>query len=132
MRNRTIQVGLHFLSIAALVVFSVVLLPRTNAQDSVESKHAEFEKSRQDWVEMFQKIQQLQLAKNGKTQAERAQLDRQISEARKQADELVGRLVVSGLAVYQLNPNDYPNVSQTLFALADFHVLGDSRGDGGD
>ena len=54
------------------------------------------------------------------------------SEIRKQIEQTVDQIVAAGLDVYREDPENYPQVNQTLVAIAGFLVTGDPQGDGGD
>lgn len=79
--------------------------------------------------EQLKKVQKDRDAAQGET---RAELDRQMAEIRQQMSDLIGQISAAGLAVYKADATAFPRVNATLLEIANFHVVGDARGDGGD
>lgn len=106
---------LMFLSLAASAISLV-------AQDAVTANKA--------FVDLQNKWMTLEKKYHEKQQADPA--DQQLVAMRKESDKLLEALTTAGLEVYRADPKGYPVVNQTLLAIANFHVLGDPNGDGGD
>ena len=105
--------------------------PAEPSPEAVAARGA-FDVIHQQWSELVTQINTIQ-AERKKAQGDaRTKLDAQAAELRAQADELVDKIVDAGLAVYQADPDAYPEINATLLAVAQFHLTGDPRGDGGD
>ena len=86
----------------------------------------------EQWQQVTAQIpatQEKRLAAKG---AERTALDKQVADLYRQADGLIDQIVDSGLAVYQADPEAYPDVNNTLVVIAQFQLNGGPNGDGGD
>jgi cyclophilin family peptidyl-prolyl cis-trans isomerase len=102
----------------ALVVPAVSLV----AQDAASANKA-FVDLQNKWMTLEKKYHEKQQANPD---------DKQLLAMRKESDKLLDALTTAGLEVYRIDPKGYPVVNQTLLAIANFHVLGDPNGDGGD
>lgn len=106
-----------------LLTSTLLLIARpVFAQDAAQA-HKKFNQLQDQWVSLEKQFHEKQQAKAD---------EKELVALRKQSDELLDHLVKTGLEVYRANPQDYPVVNQTLLAIANFHVLGDPNGDGGD
>ena len=107
--------------LVALLV--LVFVPRLSAQDDAATANLEFEKAKNQWMELEKQFHDKQQAKAN---------EQELVALRAQSDKLLDAMVTAGLNVYRADPKSYPTVNQTLLAIATFHVLGDPNGDGGD
>lgn len=92
---------------------------------------------RGEWKQILQTIEQTQaslgpITGDGATGDERAAVERQLGELHRQAGSLLDRIVAAALQVHQADSHNYPKVNSMLVALAQFFVVGDYAGDGGD
>lgn len=101
-------------------------------QNSPDALITSFEQARKEWVALYGKIQAKQQEKAGKSGGQLKQIDHEIAQLKKQASQQLDKLVETGLAVYQADPQRSAQVKDTLLAMATFHVLGDAHGNGGD
>ncbi len=109
-----------------LLLFALVLLvpaPRLFAQNTAAKANQTFEQLQAKWMELERQFQEKQHAKAD---------DQELVALRTESDKLLNELVKAGFDVYRADPKGYPVVNQTLLAIANFHVLGDPKGDGGD
>jgi cyclophilin family peptidyl-prolyl cis-trans isomerase len=107
------------------LLFTLVLLfPAipSSAQDAAAA-HAKFEQLQAQWMDLERRFHEMQQARGD---------DKRLVTLRKASDALLEQLTKTGLAVYQADPKGYPVVNETLRAVANFHVVGDPNGDGGD
>ena len=56
----------------------------------------------------------------------------EVAQLREQLKTIVDQIVAAGLDVYRADSVNYPDVNDTLLAVAGFLVTGDAQGDGGD
>ena len=107
-----------------LAVLFVLLVPalRSSAQDAAAA-HAQFEQLQNQWMDLERRYHDMQKANPE---------DKQLITLRRASDALLDQLTRTGLEVYRADPKAYPVVNQTLRAIANFHVVGDPNGDGGD
>jgi cyclophilin family peptidyl-prolyl cis-trans isomerase len=103
-------------------------------EPSAEAKaaNAAFESLVDQWNTLVKQLQKLQSDRDGAQGESRAELEQQMVEVRQQTSELVGKIADAGLAVYKADADAFPRVNSTLLAIAQFHMIGDARGDGGD
>lgn len=85
--------------------------------------YARFEQLQNQWMDLERQIRELHQNRADK---------KQLVALRKTSDELLDQLTESGLQVYRADPEGHPVVNETLRAIANFHVVGDPNGDGGD
>jgi cyclophilin family peptidyl-prolyl cis-trans isomerase len=116
---------MHPMTIRMLVLLAVILswVSPVSAQNDAAAAYQDFEKIQAQWVAIEQKFHNLQKAKAK---------DQELTALRAESDKLLDKLMTAGLAVYKADPKAYPVVNETLRAVANFHVLGDPNGDGGD
>jgi cyclophilin family peptidyl-prolyl cis-trans isomerase len=105
-----------------IVVLLLISATRAAAQDAA-SAHAKFQELQNQWMDLERRFHETQQARAD---------EKQLVAMRKASDELLDQLVEAGLDVYRADPKGYPVVNETLRAIANFHVLGDPKGDGGD
>lgn len=106
--------------------------PAAPSPEAVAAKAA-FDKLHQEWTGLVQQIDEIQAQRKNAKGDERAELDAQFAELRTKADGLIDQIVDAGLAVYKADHQAYPDeINATLLAVAQFHLTGDPRGDGGD
>jgi cyclophilin family peptidyl-prolyl cis-trans isomerase len=91
-----------------------------------------FDALQTQWSDLIGKINAAVEQRRGAPANQRAELDAQIVDLRRQADGLVDKIVDAALKVYQAAPTDYPEINQTLLAILQFYLVGDRQGDGGD
>jgi cyclophilin family peptidyl-prolyl cis-trans isomerase len=91
-----------------------------------------FEALVDQWNGLIEQLKQLQQKRDAAEGAARAEVEAQMADVRKQTSELVDKISDAGLAVYKADPNAFNRVNVTLLAIAQFHVIGDQHGDGGD
>lgn len=105
-------------------MFLVLIAPAASlvAQDAASANKA-FVDLQNKWMTLEKKYHEKQQANPD---------DKQLVAMRKESDKLLDALTTAGLEVYRIDPKGYPVVNQTLLAIANFHVLGDPNGDGGD
>lgn len=105
--------------------FVILTLPtsRSWAQSRAAAAYGEFQKLQTQWMDLERTFHEKQ-----QSHAD----DKELTTLRSQSDKLLDNLVKAGLQVYHADPKSYPVVNQTLLAIANFHVLGDPKGDGGD
>ncbi len=84
-----------------------------------------YDQFRKEWKQVIEQIKQVQ-------ETQTADADGQLRQLRQQADALLDQIVAAGLQVYQADAKAYPKVNSMLVALAQFFVVGDHTGDGGD
>jgi cyclophilin family peptidyl-prolyl cis-trans isomerase len=99
--------------------------------EAVAARQA-FDALHRQWEEVVKQITAVQEQRRNAQGDQRAQLDKQVADLYKQADELIGQISDAGLAVYKADPNAYEEVNDTLLAIAKFHLTGGPTGDGGD
>ncbi len=109
---------------------STVSAPAPSAE-AVAANEA-FELLVDQWNGLIGQLGELQTKRDAAQGDERAQLESQMSELRKQTTELVDKISEAGLAVYRIDADAFERVNATLLAIAQFHVIGDPQGDGGD
>lgn len=118
---------------ALLIVLTAVLgAGSTLAQESPTADEAKqaFDQLRSQWQSTIDPLKEkLQAQASGGDSETRAQ---EIAALQKKSDELVQQIVAAGLDVYRADPKGYPAVNETLVAIANFYVMGDPSGDGGD
>ncbi len=95
------------------------------AMDASRAKQG-FDKLRQQWQVLTTELEQ-KLKKSGGLAGED-----DISALRDQSEAMLSKIVESGLQIVRTDPAGYPEVNETLVAIAGFYVTGDSQGDGGD
>ena len=91
-----------------------------------------FEALVDQWNELIEQLKQLQQKRDAAAGDARTEIETQMAELRQQAAALVDKVADAGLAAYQIDQLAFPRVNSTLLAIAQFHVIGDPRGDGGD
>ena len=91
-----------------------------------------FETLRQQWIDTTKQLQTVDGQRRSAQGADRAKLDAQVADLRKQADEILKKITDAGLAVYKADPEAYPDINNTLIYIAQFFLSGDPNGDGGD
>lgn len=85
------------------------------------------------WKEIIAKINDLQQQRaNAADDNARKPIDEQIASLRHEADAVLTKLVELAIAVYRVDPNSFPEINSTLLYIAQYHLTGDARGDGGD
>jgi cyclophilin family peptidyl-prolyl cis-trans isomerase len=84
------------------------------------------------WQDVTAQIPAIQQKRQAAKGAERTTLDKQVADLYREADGLIEKLAESGLAVYQADPEAYPDVNNTLVVIAQFQLNGGPNGDGGD
>jgi cyclophilin family peptidyl-prolyl cis-trans isomerase len=99
--------------------------------DAAKAREA-FDAIHKQWQEVISQIPTLQEKRRAATGAERTALDKEVADLYGQADDLVGKIVDSGLEVYKADPEAYPDVNDTLVVIAQFYLNGGPNGDGGD
>lgn len=99
--------------------------------EAVKAREA-FDVILKQWQEVTAKIPATQQKRQAATGAERTALDKQVADLYREADGLIEKLAESGLAVYQADPEAYPDVNNTLVVIAQFQLNGGPNGDGGD
>jgi cyclophilin family peptidyl-prolyl cis-trans isomerase len=103
-------------------------------EPSPEAKAANeaFEALVNQWNAQVDELKSLQKERDAAQGESRAALDQQLEEIRRQTGALLAKISDAGLAVYKADKEAYPSVNATLLAIAQFHVIGDAHGDGGD
>src|SRR5688572_25242361 len=91
-----------------------------------------FDALHRQWQEVIKQITAAQEQRRAAQGDQRAELDKQVADLYAQADQLIGQISDAGLVVYQADPQAYPEVNDTLLAIARFHLTGGPTGDGGD
>jgi cyclophilin family peptidyl-prolyl cis-trans isomerase len=91
-----------------------------------------FDVLHRQWQEVISQISTVQSKRKNAQGDERSQLDKQVADLYKQADDLLGQISEAGLAVYKADPTGHEDVNDTLLAIARFHITGGPTGDGGD
>ena len=91
-----------------------------------------FDALHRQWEEIRDKIPALQEQRRAAEGEARAALDKQVDDLYTQAGDLIEQITDAGLAVYKADPKAYPEVNDTLLAVARFHLTGDASGDNGD
>ena len=92
-----------------------------------------FDALRRQFDETIAQISTAQKQRSGAEGEERAKLDSQVAELYAQADKLIAQMADAGLAVFKADPEAYPDVNDTVLAIAKFHLTGkQGTGDGGD
>jgi len=116
---------MHPMARRILLLFLLLLAPTAPvlAQTPAEQAHKSFEELQTQWVALERKFHEKQQA-NAAAQ--------ELLTLRAESDKLLDALTQAGLDVYRADPKSYPTVNQTLLAIANFHVVGDPKGDGGD
>jgi cyclophilin family peptidyl-prolyl cis-trans isomerase len=99
--------------------------------EAVAARQA-FDALHRQWEEVIKQITAVQEQRRNAQGDQRAQLDKQVADLYKQADELIGQISEAGLAVYKTDPSGHEDVNDTLLAIAKFHLVGGPTGDGGD
>lgn len=102
--------------------------PSPAAQAAKEAFDAEHQK----WEAKIGEIQAVQEKRQSARGAERDQLDKDLTKLRNQAAALIDDIVDAGVAVYAADADAFPRVNSTILAIAQFYLLGDANGDGGD
>ncbi|HYO25267.1 MAG TPA: peptidylprolyl isomerase, partial [Lacipirellulaceae bacterium] len=92
----------------------------------------EFEAQVDAWNALVERLKPLQQQRDAASGAARAELETQIADMRRQTNETVDKIAEAGLRAYAAAPMAFPRVTSTLLAIAQFHVIGDAHGDGGD
>lgn len=109
------------------VLIALVLLifagPAVAQEGAGATAYAQFEQLQNQWMDLERQIRELHQKRADK---------KQLVALRKNSDELLDQLAQTGLEVYRADPQGYPVVNETLRAIANFHVVGDPNGDGGD
>lgn len=93
------------------------------AQNAAAKANQTFEQLQTQWIELERQFHEKQQAKVD---------EQELVAMRAESDKLLEALTKAGLDVYRADPQNFPTVNQTLLAIANFHVLGDPQGDGGD
>jgi cyclophilin family peptidyl-prolyl cis-trans isomerase len=91
-----------------------------------------FEKLVDQWNTLIAKLKELQQQRDAAAGDARAALEKQMADVRTQTSTLVEKIGEAGLAAYKSDPLAFPRVNVTLLAIAQFQVIGDPHGDGGD
>ncbi|BBO30518.1 peptidylprolyl isomerase [Lacipirellula parvula] len=115
---------------------------KTSAEGDAETKpepspeavkaRAAFEVIRKQWQEVVAQIPAVQKERQAAKGEKRAELDKQVVDLYRQAEALIDKIGEAGLAVYQADPEAYPEVNDTLVVIAQFELNGGTNGDGGD
>ena len=84
------------------------------------------------WNGLIKQINDLQKQRKDAQETARGPLDAQIQQARQKAEQTLASLTDAGLAAYRADATAYADVNSTLLFLAQYHLTGDGRGDGGD
>lgn len=103
-------------------------------QPSAEATAANqaFETLVDQWNGLVDQLKKLQQGRDAAQGDARTAVEAQMADMRKQTGELVDKIAQAGLAAYKADPAAFPRVNSTLLAIAQFHVIGDPHGDGGD
>lgn len=103
-------------------------------EPSPEAKAAKeaFDAQHKKWEAKIGEIQAVQEKRQSARGAERDQLDKDLTKLRNEAAGLIDDIVDAGVAVYAADSAAYPRVNSTILAIAQFYLLGDANGDGGD
>jgi cyclophilin family peptidyl-prolyl cis-trans isomerase len=99
--------------------------------EAVKAREA-FDVVLKQWQDVTAQIPTIQEKKQAAKGPERTTLDKQVADLYREADGLIEKLAESGLAVYQADPEAYPDVNNTLVVIAQFQLNGGPNGDGGD
>lgn len=91
-----------------------------------------FEKLVDQWNTLIAKLKELQQQRDAATGAARDAFETQMADVRKQTSALVEKIGEAGLVAYKADPLAFSRVNVTLLAIAQFQVIGDPHGDGGD
>jgi cyclophilin family peptidyl-prolyl cis-trans isomerase len=105
--------------------------PASPKPEAVAARQA-FDPLLRQWKETIAQISSVLKQRSEATGEQRAQLDKQVGDLYKQADELIEQMSNVGLEVYKADPKAYSDVNDTLLAIARFHLTGTQTGDGGD
>jgi cyclophilin family peptidyl-prolyl cis-trans isomerase len=107
-----------------MIVLLLLLVPApVYAQRPAADANHDFEGFQAQWMELERLLHEKQQSKAD---------EKELVAMRSASDRLLDHLTKAGLEVYRADPKGYPVVNQTLLAIANFHVLGDPKGDGGD
>jgi cyclophilin family peptidyl-prolyl cis-trans isomerase len=106
------------------------LAPQPSAE-AVAANEA-FEELVDQWNELVDQLRQLQLQRDAAQGESRTALEAQMADLRKQTSALVDKIAEAGLGAYRADPLAFQRVNSTLLLIAQFHVIGDQHGDGGD
>ena len=115
--------GLLTLAGAPMSYCQEAAAPTTNP-DTQAAKQA-YNQLRNEWKQIIGQIELVQ-------ENQAADAEEQLRLLRKQADALLDQIVEAALQVYWADANAYPKVNSMLISLAQFFVVGDHAGDGGD
>lgn len=84
------------------------------------------------WQDTGKQIEAAQKERSAATGDARDAADQKIAGLRREAHEILKRLMDAGVTVYKASPTAYPEINSTLLAVAQYYLSGDARGDGGD
>jgi hypothetical protein len=106
----------------------------TAPQPSAEAVAAnkEFEALAEQWKTLIARLKDLQQQRDAASGDARSALEAQMADVRRQTSELIDKIFAAGVKVYKADPQGFPQVNNTLLAIAQFEVIGDAHGDGGD
>jgi cyclophilin family peptidyl-prolyl cis-trans isomerase len=105
--------------------------PPPPSAEAVAANEA-FEMLIDQWNVLIGQLDELKKKRDAAEGEERTGLESQMNEVRKQTSDLVDKISAAGLTVYRIDASAFPRVNATLLAIAQFHVIGDPQGDGGD
>ncbi|HMP08221.1 MAG TPA: hypothetical protein PJ982_17875, partial [Lacipirellulaceae bacterium] len=106
--------------------------PPREVSPAAAAAQAAFEDLVAQW---HNKVAQLRVLQGDRDKAQgesRAALDRQMAGLRAEIAELLDTIVTQGLEVYRADADAFPEINATLLAIAQFYIVGDAQGDGGD
>jgi cyclophilin family peptidyl-prolyl cis-trans isomerase len=105
--------------------------PAGPSPEAVAAKAA-FDPIIDEWRDLNAKIEDVRAKRKDAKGDAKTELDAQFAELAGQAYELIDKIVDAGIAVYKADPKAYPEINATLLAIAQYHITGDAKGDGGD
>ena len=103
--------------------------PATARSAEAEAALEKYTQLRAEWKKVVQQIEQVQT--NAGSDAG-ASTEQQLVELYQKADRMLGEIITAALKVHAADPHGYPKINGMLTALAQFFVVGDYSGDGGD
>ncbi|MCG8449250.1 MAG: peptidylprolyl isomerase [Pirellulales bacterium] len=104
------------------VLWLVLAVCSGYGQDSIDAEALYFDQLLEKWQTLALQAQQ----------TDEKQSSDGTGAIQEQLEELLAKIVESGLAIYRQDSQGYPRVNSTLQILAGFFVTGDPSGDGGD
>ena len=125
------QIGPIVAAIAALLVgFSGAIAQETTTASSLTAEQAKaaFDSRVTDYKDALRKIEKLQTDYQGADAAKRQQINQQLRDEMPAAKRRLHDMVSAGVDAYRAAPNEDPQVTELLLAVAKYNVIGESRG----